>query len=316
MLLAFTVGPALMVALGLARRPVAIGALALLLSFFQDLYRPASSAMLADVVPVADRKRAFGLMYWAVNVGFSIAPVIAGLLAKASFFALFVGDAVTTVVYAAIIFAGVPETRPPIAPHEREAGFAEVVGDRVFMSFVGLTVLLAMVFGQIGVTLPVDMGLHHIGERGYGLLIAINGVLIVLLQPLVGDLISGVRGSRAMAAASLLVGIGFGMNALGGSTALYAAGITIWTLGEIVGSPVASALIAEIAPAHLRGRYQGAFTVGWGTAAFLAPLAGSFVLGHAGGRALWLGCLGTGVVCAVLHLAIAPARSRRVGRPD
>jgi MFS family permease len=316
MLLAFTAGPAFMIALGLARAPAAIGACTLLLSFFQDLYRPAMSAMLADVVPLEDRKRAFGLMYWAVNVGFSVAPVLAGLLSKLSFFALFVGDAATTLIYTAIIFVAIPETLPDRSPHERQAGFEVVARDRDYLAFIGASLLLHVVFGQVNVTLPVDMHAHGISDRGYGMLVAINGVLIVLLQPLVGEHLGRVRGSRVMAVASLLVGIGFGMNALGGTVALYAMGISIWTLGEIGGAPVASAVIAELAPKHLRGRYQGAFTLSVGTAAFLAPLVGSFVLARAGSRGLWLGCLAACMLCAALHLAIAPSRSRRVGRPD
>src|SRR5436190_7753168 len=123
-LLAGTAGAGtLMLALGLARSTAAIVTLAPLLGFFSALPQPALQAAVADLVPADDRKRAYGLLYWAVNLGFAAASVLGGALAERHFGLLFVIDALTTFAYGVIVLVGLPETRPALAPdHVRGAG--------------------------------------------------------------------------------------------------------------------------------------------------------------------------------------------------
>ena len=78
-----------------------------------EMYRPVVSATVADLVRAADRPRAYGLIYWAVNVGASVASLLGGLIATRSYRALFVADAATTVLFGVILWAALPETRPP-----------------------------------------------------------------------------------------------------------------------------------------------------------------------------------------------------------
>ena len=109
----------LMLALGLSRSTGAIVVLAPLLGFFTDVCRPPLQAAVADVVPPAERTRAYGLLYWAINLGFAGASVCGGALAERHFSLLFIIDALTTFAYGAIVFFGVPETRPALAPSGR-----------------------------------------------------------------------------------------------------------------------------------------------------------------------------------------------------
>jgi MFS family permease len=118
-----------------------------------------------------------------------------------------------------------------------------------------------------------------------------------------------------LALSSLLIGLGFGLNAVSGSIPAYLAGAVLYTVGEVIGFPVASAIVADLAPPDLRGRYQGAFAMSWGLAFTLSPLLGGEVLHRLGGPALWLGCLALGALTALLHLAAGPARRRRLAQP-
>ena len=77
-------------------------------------------------------------------------------------------------------------------------------------------------------------------------------------------------------------------------------------------SPVTPTVLADLAPVHLRGSYQGAYQMVWGASAFVAPALGALVLGKLGGSALWSGCFVLGCVAGALHLAIGPARRRRL----
>lgn len=301
MLLSMVLGAAAMLQLGFARDPVHVAFSTLLLGFLSDLYRPAVQATVADVVGAADRTRAYGYLYWAINLGFSGAAILAGLLARRGFLLLFLLDAGTTLAFGLLVYLRVPETRP--APRDEGGGdLGAPYRDRVFMSFVAVQFLVALVFNQGWVTLPLDMRAHGVSPAQYGSLIAINGVLIVLLQPLAVRLLPRFRRSRALCAGAALTGLGFGLTALCKSPAGYALSIVVWTLGEIVFSPLVPTVIADLAPADLRGSYQGVNQITWGASSFAAPALGSLVLGRLGGRALWGLCLGQCLAAAALHL--------------
>jgi MFS family permease len=112
---------------------------------------------------------------------------------------------------------------------------------------------------------------------------------------------------------SLFVGVGFGLNALALGIVGAAASVFVWTLGELCVSPVAPAVLAELAPAHLRARYQGMSQVAWGFTALVGPPAGLWTYEHAGANAVWSGCFVLGLVAAGLHLRNAARLRARIG---
>jgi MFS family permease len=109
----------------------------------------------------------------------------------------------------------------------------------------------------------------------------------------------------------VVLGIGFGLTAFADTAAFYAVTVLVWTVGEMFHAPSNSTLNAELAPAALRGRYQGVFSLSWSGASFVAPVIGGLVLQYAGSAAVWLGCFGLAVVVAVIHLLSGPSRERR-----
>jgi MFS family permease len=116
-----------------------------------------------------------------------------------------------------------------------------------------------------------------------------------------------------LAVASLLLGVGFGMNAWIGSAPGYAVSIAVWTLGEILFAPAATSLVADLAPANMRGGYQGAFAMAFTSAFAAAPAVGGYVIAHAGARWLWIGCLATGVAVSAGFLTVGCAADRERG---
>jgi MFS family permease len=312
MVLALSAGAAAMLHLGLARSPTHVAVATLALGFFGEMYRPAMHAAMVDLVPPVDRARAYAFVYWAINFGFSIAPLIAGVMVSRSYTALFVGDALTTLAFACLVLARVPETRPAAASAHETLRWLQPYTDGVFVVFALLTLGIALVFQQFHVAMPIDMRAHGISPARYGALIATNGILIVLVQPSATVLVQRLHRSRVMAAGALLAGAGFGLFAVATSTTGYLAGIAVWTLGEIAVVPVGAVLVAEMAPSDLRGSYQGAYQMSSGAASLIAPSLGGLVLGRLGARSLWLGCLALGLAVALGHLALAPARRRRM----
>ncbi len=313
MLFGLASGGACVAAIGFTRDPSALGALVFLAGLSGETYRPAANAAIADVVAPADRRRAYGLVYWAVNLGWTISLAFAGLVAERSFTALFLADAATSVAFAAIVAARVPETRPAgVRATPVLAGMGKVLSDRPYAAFLGLHLAALVVFVQFQLAAPLDYAAHGVGPLGFSLLMSMNGLGVVLLQPFTSRLAGRVDGARLLATSALLFGAGMGLNAFQGSVPAYVLGCAIWTLGEVVGFPVAQALVADLSPAHLRGRYQGAFSMAWGVAFTVAPIAGGAVLARFGGRTLWIACFGAGALVALGHLAAAPARRRRL----
>jgi MFS family permease len=315
---------ALMLTLGFAQGFWQLIAGALLLGTFTEGIRPAFQAMMIDVVPERDRVRAYSLNYWAINLGFASAAILAGFAAQLDYLLLFVVDAGTTLITATISLIFLAETRPgrPAGrvqgrpgragqPGRGGPGLGAVFRDRVFVTFLALNFCVVLVIMQHMSTLPISMSADGLSAATFGWVIAINGLMIVAGQLFVPKLIGDRNRNHVLALATLIIGIGFGLNAFTGAAALYALSVVIWTLGEMLQTPANSTLVAELSPAALRGRYQGVNSLSWSAGSALAPIIGGLVQQHLGSAALWLGCAVVAALVAAGQLASGPARERR-----
>lgn len=310
MVLGMLASAATLLLLGAAQSFVAVAVAAFAYGLCLDLFRPAVQAAIADLVSDEDRPRAFALQFWAVNLGFSIGTPLGGYLAGRGYWLLFVLDAVASVAFAVLILRGVPETRP--VQHEEEPGrLRDVLGDRLMLALVASVVAGAVVYLQAFSTLPLVFERDGLGPGSYGLAMGLNGVLIVLLQPLLLGVLGRRRRGPLLLAALVLQGAGFGLTAFADGMPMHLTAITVWTFGEILQAGLLGALVASIAPAHLRGRYMGTFGFSFGAAAFLAPVLGTQVLDRAGEDVLW----GSGfLLCAAAGvglLLVSAAAQRR-----
>ena len=317
MLLALGAGGSGMIGIAFLDRIEHIAPAMFAVALLNEMYRPGMQAAIADLVPPAARVRAFGLMYWVINLGFSFGLALGGVLANLSYRWLFIGDGITTLLFGLLVAFGVPETRParaPLAPGERRASaWSEMLApyrEGPFLAFLGLSFLFALFFMQSSTTFPLDLAAHGVGTATYGMIIALNGVLIVFLQPWMGPVLTRFNRSHTLAASAALAGLGFGLNAVFHTPVLYALGVIVWTVGEIGVLPVANTVVADIAPPDLRGRYQGAYGLSFGLAVCVAPALGTFVLQHFGSVALWLGCFGIGLLIAAGHVTLEPTITR------
>ncbi|MBN0045088.1 MFS transporter [Streptomyces actuosus] len=289
--------------LGLVRDPVAIAAVAFVVGVASNASRPAVQAMMADIVRPEDRVRAFSLNYWAINLGFAVSSMAAGFIAEVSYLAGFLIEAGMTLVCALVVFFRVPESRP-VAEHAGTAGddsvrLSTVLADRRFMGVVGLSFLVALVFQQGSVGLPVAMGSAGFTPADYGLAVAVNGVLIVALQIPVTRFIEHRDPRRLLVVSSLLAGYGFGLTAFAGSVGAFALTVCVWTLAEIVNAPTQTGLVVRLSPARGRGRYQGMYTMSWSVAALVAPLMSGTVIDRFGAAWLWGLTAAVGTVAGV-----------------
>jgi MFS family permease len=302
------------VALAVVNGPGPILATAALTGLVSQMYRPATSAILAAEVPGPQRVKAFGAYQFGVSAGTAVGPAAGGLVAEHSFMILFVLDAATSLAWAILAWCALPDSRAGagvICP--RPQARPRLLSDRRLIRLLAVTVLTNLVLFQAQTTLPLWVHRQGLSTAGYGLLLALNSGLILALQLPATRLTSRWRTQPVIAITSVIIGAGFGLLALAHTAALLAVAVTVWSLGELAQWPVAAAYTTSLAPPGMTGRYAGARSLCYGTALLLAPLAGA-ALYQMSPALLWGACAAVGI-CAAAVITPVPASLRLQARP-
>lgn len=256
---------------------------------------PAHEAVVADLLPPEKRAEGYGIIRVIFNVAVIIAPPIAGLLIANSYQTLFIVDAVISVISAAIVLLGLPETKPQAHAHAQPesmkqtfAGYGRVFKDLPFMAFVGVSIMMALVYMNMNSTLGVYLRDEHaVGELYYGALLSINAVLVVLLQFWITRRIERQRPMLMLAAGSLLYAIGFAMYGFTSTFALFVIAMVVITFGEMVVSPFQQSVVAGFAPEDMRGRYMAVSSLSWSLAFTIGPYVAGSILDGGHPTLLW-----------------------------
>jgi MFS family permease len=265
-----------------------------------ELYRPAAGALLADLTPAGQRVPAFAMNRLAVNAGFAAGPAVGGFLAERSFFLLFLGDARTSAAFGIVALLALPQGERSAGVESERGWLRAMLADREYLLFLLATVAGAMVLVQAFTTFAMQVSARF-SSAVYGSLISLNGLLIVFLELPIASITQRLPSRPVMAAGLLLLGLGFGLTGLAVTLPLLALAVVVWTFGEISFMPVAGAYVADVAPVHLRGRYQGAWGSSFAVAFVLGPAIGTAVY-SVGPALLWSGCVAMGALAALLVL--------------
>jgi len=300
---------------------VAVVAAVCVVAVCNQSYIPAASALLVDHSSAADRVALFALFRVALNVGAALGPLIAALIASSSYDTLFVVDSATCVLFAALLVAGLPTEaarRGARAARDRRAttgtGAAEAPGRRGRPAVALLCLAIAgvaMVYSQHTSTLPLQLTADGATTGFYALVLAFNGMLVVVGELPLASLTRRHPPHRPMVLGALLISVGMALcGLLPGAIAVLAA-VALWSLGEMVLSPVANSAVAALSPPHRIARDQGRLAAAQTFGFCLGPVVG--VLAYNASSALpWLGCLAIGAASAAA-IAIAPRLARRTG---
>ena len=307
-------GALLLLALGSARGFVAVLLGALAFSLCTALYKPAVSSAVAELTSGAQRTRAYTLLYWAINVGASVAPALGGWLSGLSFRLLFWLDAATMGVYALLLAvfrgAGFQEAGARRAP-ARPVGRTLLPRDPLLWAFCTASLLfaltyqsyrmLALVFAQQGFT-----------AAQYGQALSLNGLLVVVLGLPLGNLIARHNHPRWQAVGAAQLGLGFLTHAFARTLGLHLLAVGLWSLGEIVSYSIGKTIITELGRPERRGTYIGLVGSMSGLAALLAPLLGGALLARFGSAPMWSVVAALAFGAALLYWRLeAPVEARR-----
>lgn len=271
-----------------------------------ELYRPAVSALISDLVPAEQQVTAFAWNRFAINLGYSVGPAVAGFLASRSFFLLFAGDALTSIIFGLIVLFALRV--PPHMHHQPSTEFeAKVTAsfwrtlrhDRRFIIFLLTAIVISFVYFQSQSTLVLQVTSLGFTSVIYGLLVSLNGLIIILLELPLSTITRRFAPRPVIIVGYLLIALGMGLTAWAATLPLLVVTVIIWTLGEIVHGPVSSAYVSLLAPAKMRGRYQGFFGLSAATGLVLSPSLGSALFAW-NAHVFWLVCGGIGLLAALL----------------
>lgn len=300
---------ALTAAVPLVHSYAGVTSLVALIGVFAQLYRPASGALLLDVVPDEQRVIAFAVYRLAINVGMAAGPIVGGILAGVSFNWIFIGDAISSAIYGVLALTLLPETAPKADAGEAEVrvGYRQVLADVRFTLFLVAMVAATFVYIQSTATLPLHVHDHGLSKATYGLLLGLNALLVVLLELPLTHVLERRDATLVIAAGLVLLGAGFALTAAAATLALLVASVVVWTCAEMVYTPMSSAHPGRFSPGNLRGRYQGAYGFSHTIGATLGPAIGG-LLYALDPHLLWLCCGVVGAGAAALVLAGRPVR--------
>lgn len=273
-----------------------------------DLYRPAAQAMLTDLVPSAERPKAYALLYVSINLGFAVGAFAGGMIAKLDFRLLFWGDAATSVLFALILAFSLTEPARSDTQHgegssNREA-LLHMVRNLPFVALCASSFLLALLFHQAESTLPLYTASLGIGPDRYGQIMAVNGVLITVLQLPAAHWFALHSRSAMLAIGAVIIGVGFGLKSIFTTPILLAVAVATWTLGEILFAAFHAPVIGDLAPERFRARYFGVIAGTFGAAMMFGPPLGGLIIARWGPQTLWLVCLGIGLLSSALMLLV------------
>jgi MFS family permease len=242
--------------------------------------RPVISAMVADFTSKERLTEAYGILRIGANIGWAAGPAIGGYLATFLPYGWLFGVPVLTCgIVALIAFFFVHESSRGT---NRRVGFRSILppaGDRAFLAFVAVSILLFIVMGQMASTLSI-FAVDKVGfsTAQYGLILTLNGLIVIFFQYPMTLALRRIAKFRALILGSLLYL--FGYLSFGWITQFgWALGaMAIITAGEIINSPVTLSVIGELCPQDQRGRYMGLFGLSETIGMSMGPLVGGLLL--------------------------------------
>jgi predicted MFS family arabinose efflux permease len=205
-----------------------------------------------------------------------------------------------------------PETKPASAPGAKQetvsqtfAGYGKVFKDVPFIAFIVMSVMTALIYTNFNTTLGVFLrDVHGIPEIGYGYLISMNAVIVVLFQFWVARKLEKFKPMLMVALGTALYGFGFAMYGFTSTYIMFAVAMIVITIGEMVVSPFQQALVASFAPEAMRGRYMAVSGLSWGMAFAIGPYFAVLLLDSASPNLLWVACGILGVVTTVGYVIL------------
>jgi predicted MFS family arabinose efflux permease len=262
------------------------------LSFCNEAFRPANSTAIAHYSSPENKTRSYALHRLSVNLGWAIGGALGGFLASYNYRILFWVDGCTNIVGALLLLKLIPRStvEKVVKRAAIHAKSSSAYKDKVYLFFILLSTFFGLCFFQFFIMQPVFFKIEwHFNERFIGFLLALNGILIALVEMLLINSLEGKRhGLIYITAGVLVTGMGFVLlNVLpvGMATAILV--VIMVTFGEMLSMPFMNSYWISRTTNYNRGEYAALYTMSWSAAQILAPALGSQMIFYGGFKLLW-----------------------------
>lgn len=277
------------------------------------LYTPASHAMVADITDGSEREQSYGLLKVTNNLGFGTGFVAGGLLFEVAHTAVFVVDGLTSAAVAVLLFVVLPRgsVGEPAPLREELARWRGAVSRPALVHLAVLNVGFAVMYAQMGSTIPV-LAKRALGltESTIGLLFVLNPLVIVLFQLPAVSWVKGWRRTRGLVLSTSFWAAGFAAVILlhyvpiAVGVVLLGAFLVLRTIGEVLHSPLTTALASDLGPAETRGSQLSVVEVSKRLGFGIGPLVGGLFFDYGYEPLLWPAIVGLCLVIAVGLIAL------------
>ena len=269
----------------------------------RSFFEPSSQALMADLTSIDKRKRVFSLRYMAINIGASIGPLLGVYVAQFSSTLPFILTGTMYILYGGtLVFMfkqfSITYTKPVLMQPMFDV-LAVAWRDKTLLVFIIGNILVNIGYSQIDSNLPQYLqNSFSDGVALFAKLIALNAILVIILQVPLSLVSEKWPVLRAMILGSVLFAIGFASFGFASTVVGMMVAMTIVTIGEIFIFPSTSVFIDQIAPEDRKGTYFGAGqfrSIG----NFMGPILGGWLLGDFGGSFLF-SVIGIIILCSIL----------------
>lgn len=270
---------------------------AVIVGLLGSLGRPASQAMMVDLLPEDKRASGFGVLRVVFNLTVAIGPLIGGFVSDYSYNWLFVGDAVTSAVTFFIVLKFLSETKPktgPTAAKENASpskGYLAVLHDKNYMLLLVVIMLSFAVLMQMLSTLSVYMrDIHSFPNKYYGYILSMNALMVVTMQFWVSRKAEKIPPLIAMVVGSFFATIGYAMFGFVKGIVMFALAMIILTFGEMIIDPMSQTLAANFAPLDMRARYMAALGFSITLSNLVTPYLAGLLIDNYNPDWIWYTC--------------------------
>lgn len=283
------------VSMGLVDNLAAFYFLAGFVGLLSDVAGPAYQAMVADMLEEDQRAEGFGILRVSANLAWVFGPMIGGFLASQSYLLLFILDAISSIITAIIVYRMIPETKPEGTEETRQETIMETMGgylrvgrDRLFLSFVLISILVGVVYLQLYSTLSVFLrDVHGVQVDAFGPLFSVNALTVVVFQFWVTRRVKRYAPMLMMALGTAFYLVGFTAYGFVSTYPLFVVAMLIITIGEMISVPISQALATRFAPEDMRGRYMAFFGLSWAIPSTFAAWGAGLIMDNYDPRWVW-----------------------------
>ncbi|MFN5627645.1 MAG: MFS transporter [Bacteroidota bacterium] len=281
-----------------------ISAVVFFYALVADVFRPANSTAIATFSNPANRTRSFSLVRLAVNLGFSVGPAVGGFVAlHLGYHLLFVIDAVTSICAGIMLFFVLPKKNSLHQERNKDENKVKSISaykDTEYLKFIFFVAVYGIVFFQIFASVPQFFSRElGYGEDLIGLLMAFNGLLVVLIEmPIVGILEKKNQNFKFIIWGVWCLPLCFLFLLFGKGMLIWAVVYTIViTLSEIFAMPFMMNYALSKPPKERQGQYSALYSMAYGIANIAAPSVGLGIADNYGFNAMFYVLIITSILC-------------------